>query len=419
MNKTSIYSGGTTMWWLMVTCIALLSLVLSTKLHARQGVSKDTIRIGGVMDLDGRSKGLGIGMRDGIRAAFKNQKIQGRRIEYVTLNDSYMPSKTIAATKKIVEQDVFVVLGNVGTPTAKVSLPILAKHHIPAVGFFTGAGILRPGIGDIVNYRASYVQETAAVINTAIRAGVKPEGICAFVQNDAYGMAGVEGIKRALSKRRGGGKIVTILDKIIALQGDNPARNNIGPIGVYQRNTFTSKNAYRSLKNWEKKNNTRCQVVVSVGTYNAVARFAGYAKYKGENWIISAVSFTGADNFRSVLKDHGVTSKILMTQVVPPLNSDIPIVKEARKTLGEKFGYVTLEGYIVGKMCLKIMSNIEGEITRKSFLRAAIGKRYSVGGLSFDFTGDNQASDLVLLTYLTNGEYKTLDRATLQNLLNI
>jgi len=404
---------------LISSCVFTVSIALPFSLHAKQGISNDVIRIGGVMDLEGRSKGLGIGMRDGIMAALKNQKIRGRRIEYVTLNDSYTPQKTIAETNKLVARDVFMVMGNVGTPTAKVSLPILARSHIPAIGFFTGAGLLRPGIGDIINYRASYVQETAAVINSAISAGVKPEGICAFVQNDAYGMAGVVGIKRALSKQRGTGKVVELLDKIISLQGGNPKRNNLGPVGVYQRNTFTSRQGYDSLKRWEKINNSTCKVVVSVGTYNAVARFAGYAKYKGESWIISAVSFTGANNFKNVLDEFGVTDNVLMTQVVPPLTSKLSIVKEARKKLGEKFGYVSLEGYIVGKMWLEIMNGIEGEITRENFLRAAKGKQYSIGGLTFDFTEDNQASDLVLLTYLTNGEYKTLNKSILQRMLNI
>ena len=107
------------------------------------------------------------------------------------------------ATRKLLEQGVFAVLGNVGTPTAKVSLPVLAEDGAPAVGFFTGAGLLRPGVGEVVNFRASYVQETAAVIRAAIQSGVPASGICAFVQNDAYGMAGVGGIKRALAAEEG------------------------------------------------------------------------------------------------------------------------------------------------------------------------------------------------------------------------
>lgn len=368
---------------------------------AQQGVTDRLIRIGGVMDLEGRSRGLGLGMKAGIEAALRNQRVKGRRVEFVTLNDSYTPSKTVEATNALVTQGIFVMIGNVGTPTAKVSLPILAQAKIPAVGFFTGAGILRPGVGDIINFRASYVQETAAVIRAAIDAGISPAQICAYVQNDAYGMAGVIGIKRALSVLPGTGVVTKTLDVILQQQGENPARNDLGPVGVYQRNTFTSKDGYRSLKNWEQVSKTPCRVVVTVGTYNAISKFAAYARYKGDDWIISAVSFTGADNFHRALVDANITDRVIMTQVVPPLNSKIPIVEEARQRLGDQFGWVSLEGYIVGKLWLTAMDRVEGRITRAKFLDAVRGRRFDLGGLTLDYTTDNQGSDLVVLTHLT------------------
>jgi ABC-type branched-subunit amino acid transport system substrate-binding protein len=346
---------------------------------AQQGVTDRLIRIGGVMDLEGRSRGLGLGMKAGIEAAIRNQRVKGRRIEFVTLNDSYTPTKTIEATNSLITQGVFVMIGNVGTPTAKVSLPILAQAKVPAVGFFTGAGILRPGVGDIINYRASYVQETAAVIRAAIDAGVNPAQICAYVQNDAYGMAGVIGIKRALGALPGTEVVTKTLDVILQQQGENPTRNNLGPVGVYQRNTFTSRGGYRSLKNWEQVSKAPCKVVVTVGTYNAIAKFAAYSRYKGDNWVISAVSFTGADNFHKALTDSSINDRVIMTQVVPPLDSRIAIVAEARQQLGEQFGWVSLEGYIVGKLWLSAMESVQGRITRAKFLGAIRGQRFDLG----------------------------------------
>lgn len=378
------------------------------------GVTKDTIRIGGVMDLKGRSRGLGQGMKMGIRAALRNQTVVGRRIEFVTLDDSYTPSKTIKGTKQLIKQGIFLMMGNVGTPTAKVSLPILAKNKVPALGFFTGAGILRPGVGNIINYRASYVQETAAVITSAIRhGGIRPTEICAYVQNDAYGMAGVVGIKRALQNRPGTQKIIVALDNILSQQGENPARNDLGPVGVYQRNTFTSKSGYHSLKLWEIAANTRCKLVVAVGTYNSITKFAAYSRYKGDKWIVSAVSFTGADNFRNALASHNVNDKIIMSQVVPPFQAGkrIKIVQDAARALGDKLGYVSLEGYIVGRLLLEIMHRMNGQFTRKNFLRAVQGRKFNLAGLSMDFSNDNQGSDLVLLTYLTSQGYQTISQA--------
>jgi len=375
---------------------------------AQQGVTDRLIRIGGVMDLEGRSRGLGQGMKAGIEAAIRDQRVKGRRVVFVTQNDSYTPSKTVKATNALIAQGIFLMIGNVGTPTAKVSLPILARNRVPAVGFFTGAGLLRGSAGDIVNYRASYVQETAAVIRTAIAAGVNPPQICAYVQNDAYGMAGVAGIQSALAEVPGTEFMTKTLAVILRQPGENPARNDLGPVGVYQRNTFTSRSGYLSLKNWEQVSKARCRVVVTVGTYNAISKFAAYSRYKGEDWIISAVSFTGADNFHKALADADINDRVIMTQVVPPLDSKLPIVAEARQQLGERFGWVSLEGYIVGKLWLRTMQNVQGRISRQKFLDAVQGRKFDLGGLKLDYSNDNQGSDLVILTNLTSDGFKPM-----------
>lgn len=391
---------------LMLTCT--LAVLGASSAHAEEGVTESVIRVGGVMDLKGDSRGLGEGMRNGIEAAFKGVTVKGRKLQFTPLNDNYSPPKTVESTVKLLDEGVFIMLGNVGTPTAKVSLPILAERKVPAVGFFTGAGILRPGVGDIINFRASYVQETAAVIASALNSGLKPTEICAFVQNDAYGMAGVAGIKRALSGREGTEAIVPLLDEIMAMQGDTPPRNNVGPVGVYQRNTLYSRDGYESLKNWEVQSGTKCRLVVSVGTYTAIARFAAYSRNKGDSWFVSAVSFTGADNFKAALNSFDVKDRVIMTQVVPLLDSKLPIVTEARKALGDNFGYVSLEGYIVGKLFIAAMENIDGPVTRDGFLKAIRGRKFDIGGLKMDFTKDNQGSDMVALTYLNEDGYRPL-----------
>ncbi|HYQ90899.1 MAG TPA: branched-chain amino acid ABC transporter substrate-binding protein, partial [Candidatus Competibacteraceae bacterium] len=290
----------------------------------------------------------------------------------------------------------------------RVSLPILAENKIPAVGFLTGTQLLRSGTSDIINFRASYVQEVNSVIETALAAGVKPQEICGYVQNDSYGMAGVLGIKTALAKQAGMTEVIQKLDQIMAMQGEEPARNGIGPVGVYSRNTKVAKDGYNSLKNWEKNTGRPCRLVVTVGTYEPIANFIGYARYKGENWIFSAVSFTGASNFIEALNKQKVNDKIIMTQVVPPLDSPLPIVEEARKSLGGQLGYVSLEGFIVGKMFLAIARNIKGDITRSNFLKAVRGQAFDLGGLKLDFTNDNQGSDVVQLTYFDSQEFKAI-----------
>lgn len=405
----------TLVWLISALCLFNFSVTLAQE---EQGVTETTIRIGGVMDLEGRSRGLGQGMRKGLEAAFKDQAIKGRSIEFITLDDSYTPAKTVESVNTVLEQNVFALIGNVGTPTAAVSLPILAENSVPAIGFFTGAGLLRPGEGDIVNYRASYVQETRRVISSALSGGIPANQICAYVQNDAYGMAGVEGIRRALAEDPQSQGIIERLERILAFEGANPPRNGVGPVGVYIRNTFEARDGYLSLKAWEQEQGASCRIVITVGTYNAISQFAGYSRYKGEDWIISAVSFTGADNFREALEDLDITENVIMTQVVPVLESTAPIVNEARRALGEDFGYVSLEGYIVGKMFLRAMNLIVGPITRQKFLDIILGTEFFIGGMYFDMRTDNQASNLVAPTILRGGRWQQMGPPDWQALFN-
>lgn len=381
------------------------SLGGSSAILAEDGVTKDAIYIGGALDLKDKSKGLGLNMKAGIEAAFKGELIKNRRIKYIALNDSYNPKKTVESINQLISKKVFLFAGNVGTPTAKVALPILEKNKIPAVGFFTGAGLLRTGNDSVINYRASYIQETAKVIKNALNKGMKANQICAYVQNDAYGMAGIEGIIRALKGVNKSKKTIATLKEIKTLTGENPERNNKGPVGVYKRNSDFARPGYKSLKAWEKSKNTQCKLVITVGSYTAITEFVAYSRYKKEPWIFSAVSFTGAENFKNALQKFDVNEGVIMTQVVPPLDSNIPLIKEARQKLGRDFGYVSLEGFIVGKLVLYGLKQIEGDLTRERFTQAIINSSFKIKQLDFDFMKDNQGSDLVELMVLEEGEW--------------
>lgn len=392
-----------------IRILAIISamLFISGAALAETGVTDKEISLGSVLALKGKAQGLGQGMKAGLEAAFAGQKVKGRTIHLVTKNDSYEPAKTKNQTSLMIKDGIFLMIGNVGTPTAIVSLPILKREKIPAVGFFTGAGVLRPGAGGpILNFRASYIQETAAVISAALKTGLNTGQICAFVQNDGYGMAGLVGVKLALRRAKAKSNVIKALDKIMAMKGTNPKRNNIGPVGVYTRNTISVKPGYKSLKAWEKKSGGRCKLVVTVGAYGTMAHFARNANKQNEKWIISAVSFTGANNFRGDLEKYGATKRIIMTQVVPLLNSKLPIVKEAKRKLGDKYGFVSLEGYIVGKMFMEILNKMEGEITREKFMKTARSSTMNIGGLKLDFTKSNQASNRVVVSYLTKNGYR-------------
>ncbi len=381
------------------------------------GVTKKTIRLGSILVLQGQDEALGNGMRLGMEASLAGEKVQGRGLEIIFKNDYYEPASARKATEELLEDyDIFLALGNVGTPTAQVTLPILAKHNIPAVGFFTGARLLRENApGAIVNYRAGYAQEIAAVVEMALAAGIAPDEVCAYIQNDGYGLDALQNLQQILMQAGASEDIRERYEKILSTTGD---RNNLGPVGVYTRNTPYSTPGYNSLKKWESESGVECKLIVTAATYRNLAYFVRISREKSEKWLISALSFTGADELRWDLEEYNLLDGIIMTQVVPLLDSDLPIVKEARIALGENFGVISLEGYVVGKMLLQILRDIPGELTRENFLKQVQKSRFNLGGIPIDFTdGDNQGSDLIIVSRLTPEGFKAIELSDFLSLL--
>ena len=362
------------------------------------GVTSKTIRLGSVLVLEGQDEALGNGVRKGIEAALAGEKIQGRSLELVFKNDYYEPATARKATEELLEEnDIFLALGNVGTPTAQVTLPLLAEQSVPAVGFFTGAKLLRDNpLGTLVNYRASYGQEIAAVIDMAIAAGVAPTEICAYVQNDGYGVDALKNLQQTLAKAGASQDIIDRYEEILSSTGD---RNNLGPVGVYTRNTPYSEPGYSSLKKWESQSGNKCRLIVTAATYRNLAYFIQKSRIESENWLVSALSVTGADELHRDLQERDLIDGTIVTQVVPLSNSNLPIVESAKNALKEDFGLTSLEGYIVGKMLLKIMQDIPGELTRENFLLQVQKSKFDLGGIPIDFTdGNNQGSNLVVVS---------------------
>jgi ABC-type branched-subunit amino acid transport system substrate-binding protein len=168
-------------------------------------VTETEIVLGQCAALTGSAAALGTHMSKGLKAAFDeaNAKggVQGRKIRLVTGDDGYEPEKCVDCTEKMIDENgVFALTGYVGTPTAKVAMPIVQEMKVPLVGLFTGAGILRQPVQRyVINIRASYDDETEALVDYLAKTGSSK--IAVLYQNDAFGMSGLSGVQKALDKR--------------------------------------------------------------------------------------------------------------------------------------------------------------------------------------------------------------------------
>lgn len=161
---------------------------------AETGVSETEILFGQSAAFEGPASALSQGMRDGILAAFhevnKAGGVHGRRLELKFYDDGYNPEKAIENVNRLLAIDeVFALIGGVGTPTAKAVQPIASRDDVPFIAPFTGASFLRdPALRNVVNVRASYEQET----ETWIKHLTKDLGItrvAVFYQDDSFGRA--------------------------------------------------------------------------------------------------------------------------------------------------------------------------------------------------------------------------------------
>src|SRR6202007_2729295 len=113
-----------------------------------RGVTDKEIRFGIVAPFTGGARELGRQMKLGIDTAFNQVNdaggIEGRMLRLIAADDGYEPTRTADAMKQLYEKDqVFGVIGNVGTPTAVVAVPYALERRMLFFGAFTGANVLR------------------------------------------------------------------------------------------------------------------------------------------------------------------------------------------------------------------------------------------------------------------------------------
>ena len=135
--------------------------------------SGNEIVLGTSAAFTGPSRGLGNELYRGAMAYFSQVNesggIGGRPIALKLYDDGYQPDPCVQNTLKLMLEDqVFLLFGYVGTPTVTRVLPMLKKFQEQQIYMFfpfTGAQPQRePPYGDFAfNLRASYRQETAGL----------------------------------------------------------------------------------------------------------------------------------------------------------------------------------------------------------------------------------------------------------------
>lgn len=119
--------------------IAAAATFTALSAHAEPGISDKEIRLGGILPLQSGLSAGATQYRDGLDSYFKwvnaNGGIHGRKIVWGAENDSYNPQQAVAAVKKLVDRDeVFAIVGTLGTTNTLAMLPFLKQRGVPLLG---------------------------------------------------------------------------------------------------------------------------------------------------------------------------------------------------------------------------------------------------------------------------------------------
>ena len=369
---------------LALSMIACSAQVLS----ADPGVSDNTITLGMSSPFSGTNGAYGLEMRQTIEAYFEQLNkaggVNGRKLELVALDDGYETDRSVANSKLLIEEKkVFALLAYYGSsPTTESMNKIFGPAKVPLVGTISGAGTLRepvsanPNSRYMFNVRASYADETDAIVNQLVSLGLK--SIAVFYQNDGFGKSGLDGVTAALKK------------------------HNLTPsaVGTVERNSVDVAKAVESIS----KNTP--QAVIMITLSKPTTAFVKAMKKSGQNPMLMTLSPVGAEQ---LVQDLGAEARgIGISQVVPyPWNDTIPVVRDYQKLVGGKTGftYYALEGYLMARVMVEGIKRAGKDLTREKLVGALEGlNNNDLGGYRVTYGGSNrQGSRFVELTVVGPG----------------
>jgi len=364
------------------------AIAISSAPAQTPGVTDNSILIGSCSALDGPAHVLGrqtvLGASAYLHMINDEGGVFGRKIQLQAFDDSYDPDKAPACFKRMTKEGVFALGFFVGTPTAKVYVPLAQEEKIPVVGLFTGAQLLyEPLKHYVINVRASYYDETREQVDKLWDVNVHKVGV--IYQDDAFGKAVLDGVKLALQ------------------------RHNSTPtgLGTFARNSLDIDAGLKDVMA------ARPQAVVVVGPYAPVAAIVKKAHAVGWRPQFLTVSFVGTEEF---IKEAGADADgTIITQVMPPYDrTDYPTVALYRNSLakyspGEPPSFISFEGFVDAMVVVEGLKKTGKDLTRERFISAiesihdmnfGLGPRLI---LNYSAT-DHKGFDNVYPTVVKNGQ---------------
>lgn len=338
---------------LIAILLFFLTLIALPYYIYNQKFQSNTILLGMSGPFSGGLNSVGNQFLMGANLYLANLNEQGgvydRKIRIIAKDDRYEPRIAIENVKELIEEDkIFALFGVIGTPVAEAVFPIAQEKRIPFVGAYTGAEFLRnPPNPLVLNARAGDMDEVEKLINYYVNE-LNLKKIALFYQNDAYGRAGLKGVKSSLERRN------------LALACE----------GSYKRNTLSVGNALYEIE--------QCypEVILMIGSTMPVGEFIKRARKSEKidrNVHFGLFSFVEPRQLIDMLAEDG--KGITFAQVVPsPWTADVDEVEHYRQLMKkyhpkEALSHVSLEGFFAARMIAEVFKTLGPSFTKEEFIK--------------------------------------------------
>jgi ABC-type branched-subunit amino acid transport system substrate-binding protein len=352
------------------------------------------VKLGQSCSLTGSTALLGIEMAKGTKL-YVDKRAAGE-MTLITKDDGYEPERSKANTEEFIKDGAQVLFGYLGTPTAKVALPVANENKTLFFGAGTGAGFLSDPKENPYSFvlRASYDTEMENMLRH-LKEDLGIKRVSLFVQRDDFGLAGVKAAAKALETVKGI-EVVPHIPDIPETEASVEVWNAFwNAIPHYKRNTVSVGSGVRQVRG------NAVDAVILVATSRPAALAINQWHKMNFKVPMINISFVGSISLADRLKE---SSNVYVSQIVPdPWDKTLPIVKQYQEDMGEnRYDFISFESYLAASVLHHAIKSVKGEVTSESIKTALEGMTdYDAGGIKVSFgPDDRRGMDTVYLTKL-------------------
>jgi branched-chain amino acid transport system substrate-binding protein len=326
--------------------------------------------------------------------------VNGRKINFISYDDSYNPAKTVELTRKLVEEDrALAIFAGVGTATSAAVRPYLNANKIPQLFVASGASMWdQPrefpwSMGFQPNY------QTEAHIHAQYLLENHPQGrIAILYQDDEFGRDYVKGMKDAL-----GGKIPVVAEAAYKV-GDTTVFPQIAKLKASGADIFfdvtTPKFAIQAIRRTAELGWKPIHIITSVA--ESVATVLQPAGLENAEGLLSAGYVWETDN-------PAVTGL--------PAFRDFTAFTERYLPDGVRSNSLTVYGYLIAEAMVEVLRRCGDDLSRDNVMKQAASLKglqlpMLLPGISINTSAADYAPlEQMLMRRFTGGKWEHIGQA--------